>query len=426
MELLSAWMSGNLPPAARILGALAPGGAALLYFGVAALAYAVRVLRRGPFHDTEIEGRGSSFLLSMPVRRYFAWSMQPIWRITLFTRLPPDSLTTLSVLLAAIAGVAFSAGRFTIGGWVFLAAGACDFLDGRLARAQGAASRAGSALDSVLDRYSDSIVWIGLAWYYRESWVLLAVLLALMGTSLVPYIRAKGEALGQNVTVGLMQRPERTVVLGLSTALSPALDAWLDPFRAHPTHYLAVVAIVIIAAGTQLTAATRVRHLLNALKGNPPRTWMGLQQGGPVRNLVAALVATGMDFAFVLFLVSKLDLPAWLATAVGCVFGGGVNFAVNRIWTFASHGPRLTQASRYVLVSTTSALLNSAGVAALLLLPHIDYRFCWVLVRLAVWLGWNYPLHRDYVFDDDHLKGTGPGVDQPVAPDALDVGTARG
>ena len=112
-------------------------------------------------------------------------------------------------------------GQFSLGGWLYLCSGACDFLDGRLARITGKSSASGAALDSILDRYSEAAMLIGLAWYYRESWVLLPVLAFLAGSFLVPYVRARGEGLGLHLKVGLMQRPERVVVLGVAVVFSP-------------------------------------------------------------------------------------------------------------------------------------------------------------------------------------------------------------
>ena len=77
----------------------------------------------------------------------------------------PNAVTSVSVLLAAAGGVAVALGRFSLGGWLYLCSGACDFLDGRLARITGKTSASGAALDSILDRYSEkrpcSLGWPG-------------------------------------------------------------------------------------------------------------------------------------------------------------------------------------------------------------------------------------------------------------------------
>ena len=77
--------------------------------------------------------------------------------------------------------------------------------------------------------------------------------------------------------------------------------------------------------------------------------------GGARRDLVTG---TGADFLLVVALVTSLGLEPWLATVLGCALGAVVNFLMNRMWTFGSTAPPLGQASRYALVSVTSALLN--------------------------------------------------------------------
>ena len=394
MESLFLWLAGQLSDEARIWTALAPAVAMSAYFIMGLGVYAARVWLRGHRRDGEIEARHTPVLTGLWIRLYFAWLMQPLWRLVLRTGVPPAALTTLSLLLAAGSGVALAAGRFALGGWLYIFAGIFDFLDGRLARAQGSSTTQGAALDSILDRYSDAAVLVGLAWFYRNDWVLLPVLMAMMGSSLIPYIRAKGEALGLEVTVGIMQRAERIVYLGVAVALSPILEVLLNPLDPRPIHRLAVVGIVLLAVSTQLTAAQRLVFLLRALAvRKAPRRGRVFS-----KNLVAAAVATGADFV-VVALCSELGWftpPA--ATAVGCGLGAMVNFGLNRVWTFGSRDARLPQMSRYVFVSSISAMLNAGGVAVLLLLPGFDFRIGWWLVRGAVFLAWNFPLHRDYVF----------------------------
>ncbi|HZO15593.1 MAG TPA: CDP-alcohol phosphatidyltransferase family protein, partial [Polyangiaceae bacterium] len=123
------------------------------YLTLAAASYALYSVFFTSYHDHDIERRGDSALLGMRARLVFSWAVQPIWQLVQRLGLPPEALTTLGVLLSVGSGVTASAGQFAAAGWLYLAAGLCDVLDGRLARAQGRASKAGAALDSVLDRY---------------------------------------------------------------------------------------------------------------------------------------------------------------------------------------------------------------------------------------------------------------------------------
>ncbi len=391
---IEGWLRGSLSTQARVWSALSPALVLTAYM-VGGL---VVFWWRGERHDAELERRGASALLGRFIRNYFAWITQPIWRVLERSGLPPAALTTLSVLLALASGVALGAGRFALGGWLFIFAGFCDFFDGRLARAQGTASKQGEALDSILDRYAEALVLGGLAWYYRDTWVLGAVLAALAGSLLVSYVRAKGAALGADVKIGLLQRPERIALLGAATALSPVFSALVFPEVGRPMHWPAAIVLTILAVGTNVTALRRLVAVLRALGGGPRPARSLTGRGSVWRGTVAAVLATTVDFGVVVALVSGLALSPWLATAVGALIGAGVNFSVGRHWAFggADH-PAGPQAFRYGVTSGTSAALNAGGVAVLGILP-VPYPLAWGLVRLVVFLAWNYPLQRDYVF----------------------------
>jgi len=397
--MLDSVLSGHLSPALRVWTALLPALAITLYFLGGLVIYALRGLFRPAWHDREVEARGSTVFLGMWIRRYFTWVIRPVWTPLLRSGLPPDAVTTLSLLFAGSSGVALAAGRFSLGGWLFIAAGICDFLDGRLARATGSGGPHGAALDSVLDRYAEALVFIGLAWYYRTSWVLLPVLIALVGSSLVPYIRARGEALGvAKLDVGAMQRPERVVILGVSLALSPVLEALVAPGEAHPQHWLAVLGILVLAVSSHTTAVRRFALLLRSLGGEPVKQVLGFGRGSLPRAVATSLLATAADFGVVLALVELGALPAWLATALGCLLGGAVSFTLCRAFAFHTGLAPLASLFRYAVVSGSTALLNAGGVGGLLLLPSLDYRLAWLVTRTAVFGAWSYPLFKRYVF----------------------------
>jgi len=120
-------------------------------------------------------------------------------------------------------------------------------------------------------------------------------------------------------------------------------------------------------------------------------------KGGATRNAMAALTATAIDFALFSALVAVGCSPP-LATLLGAALGGIVNFTMNRTWTFDASGSKRTMARRYVVVSAISAALNAGVVAALLWIPNHHVTICWLVARGLIFLGWNYPLHRDYVF----------------------------
>lgn len=115
------------------------------------------------------------------------------------------------------------------------------------------------------------------------------------------------------------------------------------------------------------------------------------------RHTLTSAVATGSDFALASSL-HALGCSAALATFLGCVAGGGVAFGLGRHFTFRAAGARaLPQLARFLFVWATSALLNSTGVPALL--PVLgSFALAWLSVRGLVYLCWNYPLSRWYVF----------------------------
>jgi phosphatidylglycerophosphate synthase/putative flippase GtrA len=301
--------------------------------------------------------------------------------------------------LAAAVGTA--AGRFALGGWLFVMAGALDFIDGRVARSTGRTSPSGAALDSVLDRYVESALIAGLCWYYRHGWVLVPCLLALTGSMLVPYVRARGESLGVSLKeVGFMQRPERVLLLGAGTALSPILEVIVAPNDPHPPHRLAIATLVVLAITSHATALQRLYQLVRALGGagsgshNP-----GIEQ--PLRVAAMQVVATLADFAVASALVYGLRGVPSLATVAGCFVGAVVSFVLTRVWAFDSHGAWLPQVGRYAFVSAGTAALNGGGVA-LLAAVNAPFLLAWVLTRAIVFVTWSYPLQRDFVFTSAH------------------------
>lgn len=396
METLLAWLRGELSPEARALTALAPALALGAYVSIGMLVFAIRGARAADrSHGTWL-------------RRCFGWLMQPLAWLALWVRLPPGAVTTLATLLATGSAVAVAVGRMALGGWLFVAAGASGLLSGRAARAASSFAPRAAMLESVVDRYVEAAVLVGLAWFYRDGWVLLGVLAALVGSLLSPYVRARGEAAGVELAeVGLVQRPERMAILGLSLALSPAVEVALAPSDPRPLHRLAVAGVVVLAAATHISAVQRLIFAHHALTGTRPRPPRVLGRGGLARTVVSSAAATGSDFALVAVMVSGFALWAPAATFVGCVLGGIVNFTVNRIWAFASDAPTGPQALRYLFVTTSSAVLNSGLVAVFLLLPGVPYVIAWWLVRGAVFATWSFPLNRDYVFLRSTRRGAG-------------------
>jgi phosphatidylglycerophosphate synthase len=251
------------------MGTLLPAIIVMGYFIFGYAAFLIRCQLYGVPRDQEMETRGSSAMLGMHVRYYFAWITRPLWRGLMAANVPATVVTQVAAGLGLVSGLAAAAGYLGLAGWLFIFSGILDAIDGRIARMRNEVSRAGAALDSILDRYVDTAFLGGLAWYYRDSWVLVLVLLAINGTAITPYVRAKGEALGIAMRDGLMQRAERLVYLGVPVALSPVIDRLVRAPDSRPTYLLAIAGIAVLAVTSNVTAYTRFKTLLRTLTLKP-------------------------------------------------------------------------------------------------------------------------------------------------------------
>lgn len=213
--------------------------------------YAIAAKNRVDPH--EIADRGG-FALGGFVRSWFYWFVWPIERTALALRMSPTAFNILGVVFGSIAGYFFATGSTNLGGWFVLLGGAADVLDGRIARAQGKASETGAFLDSTLDRFAEVGAFVGLAVLYRESTTaLVIVVIALGGSLLVSYARARGESLGVVAKVGVMQRAERLLAVGFGGILDGAVTAW----QGWPSGTLLLALIGLVAVGATGTAIYR-------------------------------------------------------------------------------------------------------------------------------------------------------------------------
>ena len=149
----------------------------------------------------------------------------------------PNALTLTGLGVNIVSGVLLAKGFFTLGGFFILFAGAFDVLDGGVARVRGGQDRFGAFLDSMIDRYSDLVLLIGVLLYYAEQGSVAAVglcCITAMGAALVPYARARAECFLPKCAVGLMERPERILLLAAG-ALSHKM-IWAMGLLAVLTH----------------------------------------------------------------------------------------------------------------------------------------------------------------------------------------------
>jgi CDP-diacylglycerol--glycerol-3-phosphate 3-phosphatidyltransferase len=236
------------------------------YFVIALGLFSLRARWVGIAVDAEVASRPASKLLGRYLRHYIMWVLGPWERTLIRWRVTPNALTFASFLVACVSAVCFSIGNFGAGGWLYLLTGILDILDGRIARATGKVTKGGAFFDSVMDRYAELVVFGGLAVYYRASWALFVALIAAVGSVMVSYTRARGEALGVEVNIGTMQRPERLFYLGVISGLSPIVET-LFGHGTLPPFVPVVVALALLGATANVTAVRRISHTLARLDG---------------------------------------------------------------------------------------------------------------------------------------------------------------
>ena len=145
------------------------------------------------------------------------------------SRIHPNVLTFMGLVINIVAAVLFARGKFLTAGLVVIGAGLFDMVDGRVARESNRVTRFGGFFDSVLDRYSDLCLLIGLLVYYasidRYFYVVLTAVV-MMGSVMVSYTRARAENTIPKCKVGFLERPERIVLIligALFNRMAPVL-----------------------------------------------------------------------------------------------------------------------------------------------------------------------------------------------------------
>jgi CDP-diacylglycerol--glycerol-3-phosphate 3-phosphatidyltransferase len=137
----------------------------------------------------------------------------------------PNAITTVGTLLTIAAAVVYATGHIMTGGWLMSVTAVFDVIDGQVARRTGKSTVFGAFYDSTLDRVADGALMAGLTVFYMTSpvhhniYMVVVCLVGIIGTFLVSYTRARAESLGIDAKVGVMQRPERIVLLSAPQAL---------------------------------------------------------------------------------------------------------------------------------------------------------------------------------------------------------------
>ena len=167
----------------------------------------------------------------------------------------PNAISVFGFLVTLVAAAMYSQDHVRTAGLLVLLGGLSDVFDGRVARVSGLASKFGNFFDSTLDRISEIAMYLGLMTLYNayrlefiDIWMIYVIALALGGSLMVSYTRAKAESLGFDCSVGLMQRGERIVLLGLGSLIFGL--AW--------DGMVLTAIVVIVAVLTNITAVHRI------------------------------------------------------------------------------------------------------------------------------------------------------------------------
>lgn len=157
-------------------------------------------------------------------------AVKPIGAALRKTKLTPDHLTILGLLVGAGAAVAVGGGHLRLGLILVILAALPDLLDGALAKASNSSSQRGAFFDSTVDRITDALLLGGLAYYfavYEDPRLAVLPFAVSSVSSVISYQRAKAESLGLDAKGGLMERAERIVVLCIGLLIEPWVDGAL-------------------------------------------------------------------------------------------------------------------------------------------------------------------------------------------------------
>jgi CDP-diacylglycerol--glycerol-3-phosphate 3-phosphatidyltransferase len=185
---------------------------------------------KSPVQATDDTRNGPATLTEL-LRKRFGGVTEPIARLIARTGVSPNAVTLTGVVLNLGVAWILAQGHMRIGGVLVALVAALDNLDGTVARLTGKGSSFGAFLDSTMDRYSEAIIYLGILAFYIRSGAgreIILVYIAMVGSLMVSYARARAEGLGLECKVGLLTRFERAVVLIAALVLDQvAIGLWL-------------------------------------------------------------------------------------------------------------------------------------------------------------------------------------------------------
>jgi CDP-diacylglycerol--glycerol-3-phosphate 3-phosphatidyltransferase len=192
--------------------------------------------------------------------------INPITDAMVRSRIHPNALTTMGFFVTCFAALMFHQHHVRWAGFFVLLGGLFDIFDGRVARLSGLGSKFGAFYDSTLDRISETVVFLGMLSLYNDYRLELGdvgmiylIMLAMAGSQMISYTRARAEAMGLDCRVGLMPRAERIVLIGSSALFFG--ESW--------NGLVLKGVILVLAVLTNLTAFQRIYWVYKNARGVP-------------------------------------------------------------------------------------------------------------------------------------------------------------
>ena len=190
----------------------------------------------------------------------FIKAMMPVASFFKSLNMNPNTLTTAGTILTIVGSIFYALSYLRLGGMFIVFGAICDTLDGWIARDIGKKSKFGALYDSVMDRYSEIIMYFGIAVHFVRTdsyWTSVAIFAAVGGSVMVSYVRARAEGLGFEINIGMMQRPERITYIAVASIIGklPYID-----------ELFLMVAIWVIAVLANVTAVQRLVYVYNLAK----------------------------------------------------------------------------------------------------------------------------------------------------------------
>lgn len=215
--------------------------------------------------DKELD-KYPSILVGRATKEWWLWLTKPLENYFVRKKFDPDTLSLLGFAITSFSFVGYSFGWFVVGGWCVLLGGTLDVFDGKAARRNNTMTRTGEFLDSNLDRLSDAMTFLGLLNYYANSLFFYTAFIAFVGSFMTSYTKARAEAMGISImNMGMMQRPERIVWIGVPSVMSPLFAAAANSVIPVSSTWLASVGVTVVAIMSSYTAYQRYAFVQKTL-----------------------------------------------------------------------------------------------------------------------------------------------------------------